>query len=79
MRVPSKVCQPSIYIKSNKSPFFISSGNKRRFWDDLIDGGLKFTPLGKLDKSLFNSVRAEDRYFRKLSSQEPSWDYFSPF
>ena len=55
------------------------SGNKRRFWDDLIDGGLKFTPLGKLDKSLFNSVRAEDRYFRKLSSQEPSWDYFSPF
>ncbi len=55
------------------------SGSKRRFWDDLIDGGLKFTPLGKLDKSLFNSVRAEDRYFRKLSSKEPSWDYFSRF
>jgi predicted O-methyltransferase YrrM len=55
------------------------SGSKRRFWDDLIDGGLKFTPLGKLDKSLFNSVRSEDRYFRKMSTQEPSWDYFSPF
>lgn len=55
------------------------SGGKRRFLDDLIDGGLKFTPLGKLDKSLFNSVRAEDRYFRKLSSREPSWDYFSRF
>ena len=55
------------------------SGNKRRFWDDLIDGGLKFTPLGKLDKSLFNSVRSEDRYFRKMSTQEPNWDYFSPF